>query len=79
MKKQLLLLILIFCSSLSYSQTVIFQEFFTDTSGISPKWLNVDHDGDGFKWKWRQNNAGDNYAHSETRDSDSEVPQTPRH
>ncbi len=77
MKKQLLLFILIFCSFLSYSQTVIFQEFFTDTSGISPEWLNIDHDGDGFKWKWRQNNAGDNYAYSESWDSDSEVPLTP--
>lgn len=55
-----------FTSFFSFNQTIIFQELFTDTTGISPNWLNIDHDGDGIKWKWRENNAGENYAYSES-------------
>lgn len=77
MKKQILLVFLMFNSVLGFNQTIIFQELFTDTSGISPNWLNIDHDGDGFKWKWRENNAGENYAYSESWDSEAEEPLTP--
>lgn len=65
MLKNLLLFIFIFAGFYSSGQTLL-AEYFDDVSNFPSGWQNVDRDGDGIKWKLRQNSAGDKYAYSES-------------
>ncbi len=66
MSKHLLLLVFLLTGVFSFGQTILLEEYFDDVTNFPAGWQNIDRDGDGIKWKLRENSFGDKYAYSES-------------
>jgi hypothetical protein len=69
MLKNLLLFIFLLAGFFASGQNLL-EEYFDDVNNFPAGWQNIDRDGDGIKWKLRQNSIGDKYAYSESWSND---------